>query len=372
MSLSVLQPLVPPVHWPSPIAERLVTYDASDVIAPGKHTTAHFATRHHRIGGCSRATLVTAALVLPTALARHRRAAGLRRVAATATGVSQSLAKYIKKASDYPEYRPKEGDRVKIHYVGKLEDGTVFDSSRARGEPFEFTLGDNEVIDGWEMLISTMALGERCDLVIPPEHAYGEAGMPPIVPENATLTFDIELMDIGSPIEDEDEDDEDDDFSSEDAQGSEVFWEKDDEREGGLGPGYKWEATASGSEICITVPMKKDVTLKQIKVSFRTNSLTCRIGPKTFIDGDIFAAVDSDDSHWDVEKESNRVNLLIYLVKLDTRLKWDRLLKGVDGAADVEVVDVDEALRVANEQTQPEIFDVDAAKARNEQARGFG
>jgi len=359
--LSVQQPLVPPMEIFGPSAcESIACWssprvDHPDVPAVGHYATAHYATYHHRIGGCSRAALVTAALVLPAARAGHRRATGharARRVAATATQVPQSLAKYIKKESDYPDERPVEGDMVRIHYVGKLEDGTVFDSSRARGEPFEFVLGETEVIDGWEMLISTMALGERCDLVIPPEYAYGEAGMPPIIPENATLTFDIELVDIGRPIKDDDDDDEDDDLDSEDAQGSEVFWEKDDEREAGLGPGYKWEATASGSEICITVPMKKDVKVKEIKVSFRTNSLTCKVGQKSIIDGEIFAAVDSDDSHWDVERAGNRVNLLLYLVKLDTRLKWDRLLKGIDGASDVEIVDVDEALRVANELTR--------------------
>jgi len=288
-------------RWSSPRVEHLVT---SDVLASGRnYEKAHFAAYRNRIAGCSRAALASAALVLPIARLRQRHTTGrarARRVAARATGVSQSLAKYVKKVSDYPDERPVEGDMVRIHYVGKLEDGTVFDSSRARGAPFEFVLGETEVIDGWEMLISTMALGERCDLVIPPEYAYGEAGLPPIIPENATLTFDVELMDIGRPIEDKDDDDEDDDLDSEDAQGSEVFWEKEDEREGGLGAGYKWEATASGSEICITVPMKKDVTLKEIKVSFRTNSLTCKIGQKSIIDGDIFAGVDSDDSHWDV------------------------------------------------------------------------
>ncbi|CAE8646448.1 unnamed protein product, partial [Polarella glacialis] len=69
---------------------------------------------------------------------------------------------------------PKEGDLVRIHYIGRLEDSTIFDNSRARGNPFEFHLGEGEVIDGWDMLIGTMSLGERAELVIPPEYAYGE------------------------------------------------------------------------------------------------------------------------------------------------------------------------------------------------------
>ena len=88
------------------------------------------------------------------------------------------------------------GDTVAVHYVGTLEDGTQFDSSRDRGEPIVFTLGAGEVIQGWEQGIPGMAVGGQRRLVIPPELGYGEAGSPPVIPPNATLIFEVELVEI--------------------------------------------------------------------------------------------------------------------------------------------------------------------------------
>lgn len=90
----------------------------------------------------------------------------------------------------------KVGDTVMVHYTGKLEDGTVFDSSVSRGTPFSFTLGENKVIRGWEEGILGMKEGEKKTLTIPPELGYGEFGIPGVIPGNATLIFDVELIDI--------------------------------------------------------------------------------------------------------------------------------------------------------------------------------
>lgn len=89
------------------------------------------------------------------------------------------------------------GRTVSVHYTGWLEaDGTKFDSSLDRGSPFSFTLGTGQVIPGWDEGLVGMRAGGKRRLIIPPELAYGEQGYPPSIPPNATLVFDIELLDV--------------------------------------------------------------------------------------------------------------------------------------------------------------------------------
>jgi FKBP-type peptidyl-prolyl cis-trans isomerase len=90
----------------------------------------------------------------------------------------------------------KNGDRVAVHYTGKLANGTEFDSSLKRNKPFEFVLGKGQVIKGWDQGIAGMKAGQKRKLIIPPALGYGESGSPPVIPPNATLHFDVELVSI--------------------------------------------------------------------------------------------------------------------------------------------------------------------------------
>jgi peptidylprolyl isomerase len=92
--------------------------------------------------------------------------------------------------------QPVPGDRVAVHYTGTLADGTVFDSSLERGQPIEFVLGQGMVIPGWEQGIAMMSEGGKATLVIPPDLAYGPQGSPPTIPPDATLTFEVELVEV--------------------------------------------------------------------------------------------------------------------------------------------------------------------------------
>jgi FKBP-type peptidyl-prolyl cis-trans isomerase FkpA len=86
------------------------------------------------------------------------------------------------------------GRDIIVHYAGWLADGTQFDSSKEKEDPFEFTLGKKEVMDGWEEGLSGMKVGGKRKLVVPPQLAYGEAGAGDTIPPNATLTFEVELL----------------------------------------------------------------------------------------------------------------------------------------------------------------------------------
>lgn len=88
---------------------------------------------------------------------------------------------------------------VNVHYTGKLEDGTVFDSSIERNKPFQFTLGSRQVIPGWDIGIKGMKPGGKRVLTIPPDLAYGKQGAGGVIPPNATLIFDVELVSVTPP-----------------------------------------------------------------------------------------------------------------------------------------------------------------------------
>jgi len=108
--------------------------------------------------------------------------------------------KFILKKGDKINF-PKKGDMVSCYYIGKLEDGTVFDqlqpgTKKKRNQPIKFKVGKGNVIRGWDEGIMTMSVGEKCELKIESDWAYGKQGKPPKIPKNANLNFEVELVRI--------------------------------------------------------------------------------------------------------------------------------------------------------------------------------
>jgi FKBP-type peptidyl-prolyl cis-trans isomerase FkpA len=109
-------------------------------------------------------------------------------------GPEQPLVKTVITPGKGPE--AKDGDTVKVHYVGTLPDGKEFDSSRKRNEPFQFKIGAGNVIKGWDQGVPGMKVGEKRKLTIPPSLGYGPRGVPGTIPPNSTLIFEVELVEV--------------------------------------------------------------------------------------------------------------------------------------------------------------------------------
>ncbi|KAI5854244.1 macrolide-binding protein FKBP12 [Tricharina praecox] len=113
----------------------------------------------------------------------------------TTTRAAMGFTKEILAEGDKENF-PQEGDKVTMHYVGTLEDGKKFDSSRDRGTPFGTIIGRGKVIRGWDEGVPTMSLGEIAVLNITGDYGYAEKGFPGLIPPNSTLIFEIELLSI--------------------------------------------------------------------------------------------------------------------------------------------------------------------------------
>ncbi|KAF3337220.1 Peptidyl-prolyl cis-trans isomerase FKBP15-1 [Carex littledalei] len=117
-------------------------------------------------------------------------------VSAKKSGDVTELQIGVKYKPETCDIQAHKGDKIKVHYRGKLTDGSVFDSSYERGDPFEFTLGNGQVIKGWDQGLLGMCVGEKRKLKIPSKMGYGDRGSPPKIPGGASLIFDTELISV--------------------------------------------------------------------------------------------------------------------------------------------------------------------------------
>jgi len=146
------------------------------------------------------AVVVVSLLASTLALFAGAPPAATTKPATSAPGKTETKANGLKITYVAAADGAKAGDNVSVLYTGKLQDGTEFDSSAKHGnEPIDFVLGKGMVIKGWDEGLQGMQVGEKRTLVIPPSLGYGEQGAGGVIPPNATLTFDVELVGLRRP-----------------------------------------------------------------------------------------------------------------------------------------------------------------------------
>jgi len=238
-----------------------------------------------------------------------------------------SLVKTIIHPAPAFSRRPQLGDEVTVHFVGTLEDGSVFDDTRARHEPYTFRVGLGFVIGGWDKGIPTMMKGERSLFTMDPSVAYGAAGAGWKIPPNATVKFDIELLGW----------EELDDMGPDDI---EPEWEaplvgRDDVGEGGKDPAgqYSWER--NGLEVLVKAQLPDDTVPKDIVAEFYPHRVSVSVKGSVLLSGTPAIDLDFEECYWDMSREEEilddpqaRLWLLIHLHKKDAeKVRWpDHLL----------------------------------------------
>jgi peptidylprolyl isomerase len=146
--------------------------------------------------------LLIAAIAIPACSQKEPKANATDKGAEVQTAAAASAAVKTPSGLAYTDIvkgtgaAPVMGKTVTVHYTGRLENGTKFDSSVDRGQPFVFTIGIGQVIPGWDEGVASMRVGGKRKLVVPPQLGYGEAGAGGVIPPNATLIFDVELLSV--------------------------------------------------------------------------------------------------------------------------------------------------------------------------------
>ncbi|WP_341529121.1 FKBP-type peptidyl-prolyl cis-trans isomerase [Nostoc sp. UHCC 0302] len=141
------------------------------------------------------ATQITQTTPAPTAITENNILIANKPMSDANTITTPSGLKYVDE-KEGTGATPEPGQTVEVHYTGTLENGKKFDSSRDRNQTFKFKIGAGQVIKGWDEGLSTMKVGGSRKLIIPPELGYGARGAGGVIPPNATLIFDVELVGV--------------------------------------------------------------------------------------------------------------------------------------------------------------------------------
>jgi peptidylprolyl isomerase len=201
--------------------------------------------------------------------------------------------KKILVAPSDPDDKPPSGVSVRVHYVGTLQsDGSKFDSSRDRGDPFSFKLGAGQVIKGWDQGVASMARGEKSILTCRSDYAYGEQGSPPKIPGGATLDFEVELLDWDEPEPDTTEQ-RLEAASKRKEEGNELFKASDF-----VGAAGKYEKAVQYFEYSFGLKDEEKSEVDAIKLPCLLNMAMCQLKTKDFSDAAVSCSKALDiDTH---------------------------------------------------------------------------
>lgn len=208
-----------------------------------------------------------------------------------------SVMKSIIEEGEEPAVYPIFGDECITHFVGSLPDGSVFNDTMKRDQPFKFTLGAEHVLEGFDEGVATMRQGERALLKLAPDVAYGTMGARDEkgwqVPPNTPVTFDVRLLEVLKP-------------------GAEAFG-RSDHGAGGSEATYRWERR--GAEVLVTLPVPEDVQSKDISHIFRETKMSLSVRGEMMLEGVPGCDLEPEECYWELAQNADGKSVLIHLQK---------------------------------------------------------
>ncbi|CAE7369305.1 FKBP65 [Symbiodinium natans] len=240
-------------------------------------------------------------------------------------GDGSVLKSLVEEGSDPPVF-PVFGDDCVTHFVGTLPDGSIFNDTIKRDQPFKFQLGAEHVLEGFDEGVATMRKGERAIFQLSPEVAYGSLGARDErgwqVPPDTPVTFDIRLLDVIKASE-----------SSVTSQDAARRYGREDVGVGGKSADgrYTWER--KGAEVLVIAPVADDVTAKDVSYIFQERYISLAVRGEILLAGRPGCDVAAEECYWELCSDSGRRCLLVHLVKKGSlSARWpDKLITATDG-----------------------------------------